>query len=480
MKSIKLMLFLPVLAAAVALYGCVDTAPVQGIPGLGNNRVLKYVAVGNSLTAGYQSNGLYESAQIYSFPNLVGQQLRAADAEIGSFEQPLYTDPGTPGADGKASRYEIISLVGPVIGPKGLAPGSPKNSTLARPYDNLGIPGAVVFDFLDTTNFATKAITRANPLFQLVLRNPAFGRSIFQQARALKPDLVTFWLGNNDVLGFATSGGVSPSGPTSSAVFSAKYAEAFDSLRASLPNARIVVGNIPDVTSIPFFTTIGPKIAASLPAGTPLRYQMHGETGAGTGSTTLTEAGAPLICLTGSTYAGLLGRPTGQWYRDRAYPFIPPGIDTTKPFALHPSNPWPDALVLDAGEQTTATNAVSAFNGTISSVAASKNAGLVDINSVLANIRRNGLYIQGQKFTADYVSGGTFSLDGVHPSNRGSAIIANEFIKVINQRYGMTIPLVDVAVIPGIPAPIAKGSDALPLLSPDAYKQYEWLFGNAR
>jgi lysophospholipase L1-like esterase len=481
MKSMKLLPYVAVFALAAGMYGCVDDAPVLGVPGLGNNRILKYVAVGNSLTAGYQSNGLYESAQIYSFPNLLAQQLRAVDAEIGTFEQPLYTDPGTPGADGKASRYEIISLVGPVIGPRGLSPGVPKNSTLARPYDNLGIPGSVVFDFLDTTSFAAKAAApRSNPLFQLVLRNPALGKSVFEQARRLKPDLVTFWFGNNDVLGFATSGGVSPSGPTSAQVFAALYAQALDSLRAALPNARIVVATIPDVTSIPYFTTAGARMAAALPAGNPLRYQVHGETGVATGSTTLTESTPPLITLTGTTYAALLGRPTGQWYRDRGYPALPPGIDTTKVFGFDPRNPWPDALVLDAAEQATAATAVSAFNATIKQVAAAKNAGVVDINAFFAGIKRNGLYVQGQKFTADYVSGGLFSLDGVHPSNRGAGVLANEFIKVINQKFGMSIAPVNIALLPGIPAPVAKGGSDAPVLSPDAYEQYLWLFGGGR
>jgi hypothetical protein len=207
---------------------------------------------------------------------------------------------------------------------------------------------------------------------------------------------------------------------------------------------------------------------------------MHGETGVATGSTTLTEATPPLITLTGNTYAALLGRPTGQWYRDRGYPALPPGIDTTKVFGFDPRNPWPDALVLDPGEQATAAAAVSAFNNTIVQVAAAKNAGVVDINGFFAKIKANGLYVQGQKFTADYVSGGLFSLDGVHPSNRGAGVLANEFIKVMNQKFGMSIAPVDIAAIPGIPAPVAKGSTDIPVLTPEAYDHYHWLFGGGR
>lgn len=476
MKTTTRLLTFIVAAALVGISGCDKSTPEGPATGLGGVTITKYVAIGNSITAGYQSSGLYQSAQIYSFPNLIHQQLTLAGANLGTFEQPLYSDPGSPDATGKAARYEIISLVGPVIGPKGLAPGSLINSALARPYDNLGIPGAVVFDFLDTTNFMTKAVARANPMFPWILRQSALGKSILAQARALSPNLITFWLGNNDVLGFATSGGVSPTAPTPSGAFALLYAQAMDSLRTALPNAVILVANIPDVRSIPFFTTVGPRMAAGIPAAYWLRYQKHGNSSLSMDSTKLTEANAPMIPLTGMSYASLLGQATGKFYRDKG--ITPPaGIDTTKPFGFHPQNPWPDALALDADEQATAGAAVAAFNSTIASVAASKNAGLVDINSFFTNIKAHGLVTTGgMEFTADYVSGGLFSLDGVHPSSRGAGVIANEFLKVMNGKFGTSVPLVDLSRIPGIPAGIAKSADGFPVLPADAFKDMLGLF----
>lgn len=472
----KITNFFVLFVAAGMLAGCSDTAPDGPVAGLGGVTVKKYVAIGNSLSAGYQSNGLYQSAQVYSFPNLIAKQLTLAGASLGTFEMPLYSDPGTPDATGKASRYEIISLVGPVIGPKGLTAGAPINTALARPYDNLGIPGAVIFDFLDTTSFAAKAgPPRSNPLFALVLRQSALGKNILAQAKALQPDLVTFWLGNNDVLGYATSGGVSPSAPTSAGIFTALYTQALDSLRAALPNAKIVVANIPDVRSIPFFNTIGPKVAAVIPAGVYLRYQKHGNTSMSMDSTRLTETGAPLITLTGSPYASLLGTATGKWYRDKGIPVAAP-IDTTKPFGFHPQNPWPDALTLDASEQAVAGDAVTAFNATIATVAAAKGAALVDINTFFKGIKSNSIMVQGVKYTADYVSGGIFSLDGVHPSSRGAGIVANEFLKTINAKFGTSIPYVDVNVIPGIPAGVAKAANGLPQIPEDAFQTLEMLY----
>ena len=477
MKALKSTLAAAVVLAAVFYDGCVDAGPSALGPGLGNAVVTKYVAIGNSLTAGYQSNGLYKSAQDFSYPNLIAGQLRLAGANLPAFEQPYYSDPGTPGADGKASRYEIISLAGPVIGPKGLAPGAPINLALARPYDNLGVPGAVIFDLLDTTSFLAKAgPPRSNPLFSLILRNPAFGNNMLKQAAALRPDLVTFWLGNNDVLGYATSGGASPSSPTSTAVFGALYTQALDSLRARLPNAKIVVANIPDVTSIPFFTTLGPKIRPSLPAGVTLRYQKHGETGVATGATSLAD-NSVLVCLTGSAYAGILGRPGGKWYRDKAYPALPPGIDTTQPFGFHPQNPWPDALMLDADEINTCATTIAAFNQAIAAAAAARNAAVVDINGFLNSVKAGGYSWAGQKYTTDYVSGGLFSLDGVNPSSRGAGIVANQFIKTMNASFGMSLSYVDLVSLPGIPAPVAKAASGLPVIPTEAFAELEMLWG---
>jgi lysophospholipase L1-like esterase len=470
------------LAVAIALLygGCKNTAPSGPIAGLGGATVTKYVSIGNSLTAGYQSNGLFASAQAYSYPNLIAGQLLAAGSNVGTFQQPLYSDPGTPDpVTGKASRYELISWTGPVIGPRGLTPGSPVNTTLPRPYDNLGVPGAVIFDFLDSTNVALKAgPPRSNPLFALVLRSQtAFGNSIFQQAVALHPDLVTFWLGNNDVLGFATSGGVSPSSPTSNAIFTGLYTQALGTLRGALPNAKIVVANIPDVTAIPFFTTLGPQIMAKIPTGVVLQYQKHGTTGVADGTTNFTEANPPLICLTGSPYASLLGQPTGKWYRDHGYPALPAGIDTTKPFGFDPRNPWPDALVLDPSEQATAAASVQAFNAAISSVAATNHAAVVDINGFFNRIKTSGYQTSGISFTAAYVSGGIFSFDGVHPSDQGAGVIANQYILAMNAAFAWSIPLVNVAALPALTVPLSKGAQVYPVIPDGAFSELNMLWG---
>ena len=163
------------------------------------------------------------------------------------------------------------------------------------------------------------------------------------------------------------------------------------------------------------------------------------------------------MTLLGSNYTSYLGIPSGKFYKDNSVdisPLIAAGIlDTNQVFGLHPKNPWPDALILDADEITTAKNATAAFNASISAIAAAKDFGLVNFNSIFNQIRANdasgGTSYDGISFTTTFVTGGLFSLDGVHPTSRGQGIIANEFIKVINAKWGISIPLVNVSLIPG-------------------------------
>ncbi|MEJ2544391.1 MAG: hypothetical protein P8Y99_10025, partial [Calditrichaceae bacterium] len=98
----------------------------------------KYVAIGNSLTAGYQSGSLVEEHQQYSYPNLIAQQL-----DIDDFQQPTISWPGLPNI---MTLESVTGVLGTASGT-----GAPTNLTLARPYDNMGIPGIVLADVNNAT-----------------------------------------------------------------------------------------------------------------------------------------------------------------------------------------------------------------------------------------------------------------------------------------------------------------------------------------
>ncbi len=450
LKSIMIFAGIVLLLSACEDFTKLTAPPVN----TGTADFSRFVVIGNSLTAGYQSGSLFESAQKYSYGNLIAKQVGT------TFEQPIVSDPGF------GSRLEIKSL-DPFTLVNNPIMGTPQNLNYPLPYNNLGVPGALLYDVLNATSSTTCASYVfggvPNPMFDLILRNSdttATPLSQFQQAAALNPTMVILWIGNNDVLGFATSGGTSPSAPTDVNVFEGLYNATAGAI-ASL-GADVVVANIPNVSSIPFFTTVGPQIAMGVPwyqlaaLGVPgLFYQEHGNVGPSqtfADSLTLLTGGV-LVTLKGSSYASLIGQPTGKFYRDFGFPALPPGIDTTQAFGVHPLNPWPDALILDPGEITTVQTATVQFNDIISSAAETYGFGLADMFSFFNQIRMNdftgGTVFDGITFTTFYVVGGLFSLDGVHPTNQGYAIVANEFIKVFNSKFGANIPLIDVSAIPG-------------------------------
>ncbi len=426
------------------------TAP--SAPNTGSADFTRFVSIGNSLTAGYQSGSLYESSQVYSYGKIIADQVGV------SYEQPIVSEPGIPG------KLELHDLSPTIIANPGL--GSPKNLEYAAPYNNLGVPGAIIFDLTDETDFAAKSEARGNPYFSLVLRDQALGKSIIEQALNLQPTFINLWIGNNDVLGYATSGGTSGTDatellPTDPAVFEIFYDAIATALTDTTGARKIAAANIPDVQNIPYFTTIGPKIGvalidvvAAVPGVDGLVYQM-GDYSVNLATPEQLIMGDILLTLVSSPYAGLVGTPTGKFYRE-VVGFVPPGIDTLQAFGLHPQNPWPHAFTLDAVELALVQTHTGAFNATIkSTVDANPDTWvLVDINAFFAEVKAaelatGGMIIDGINFNTSFILGNTFSLDGVHPTTQGYGVIANEFISAINGKFNATIPRVNVSTLPG-------------------------------
>lgn len=101
-------------------------------------------------------------------------------------------------------------------------------------------------------------------------------------------------------------------------------------------------------------------------------------------------------------------------------------------------NPLGNAFILDQDEIVNVKTVISQYNNIIKTAAEAKGFGYVDaaafFNNILAAYVTSGAYVvDGIKFTPVFVTGSLFSLDGVHPTNQAYGLIANEFIKVINE-----------------------------------------------
>jgi phospholipase/lecithinase/hemolysin len=133
------------------------------------------------------------------------------------------------------------------------------------------------------------------------------------------------------------------------------------------------------------------------------------------------------------------------------------GLPADPIFSSFPNagKPLGNQFILDSAEVAAARNATSAFNAIIRSHA-DANTAVVDVFAIFNEISAKGLTIAGQTFSTAYISGGLFTLDGVHPTSQAHGIIANEFIRTINAKWGASIPFVNVLSLPGLPIPLSK------------------------
>jgi lysophospholipase L1-like esterase len=443
------------------LAGCADRSEINNPENIatGEANFSNFVSIGNSLTAGLQSSSLYETAQEYSFGNLIAKQVGV------QFEQPIISDPGIGG------RIEIKSLNPFSTKSQPLNAGSPKNLEYAGIYNNLGIPGASLKDLLFATNSQT-ATDNFNIFFDIILREQG---TVLDLAMISEPTLLTLWIGNNDILGFATSGGTVPYTPGNT------FSELYDQLCSALSTGGfpVILANIPRVRSIPFFTTIAPSVGLFIqeakiqnPDINGLVFQTTESPFLGIASINDLLNNSILLTLQSSTAASFIGDTTGAYYNSSRLA-IPVGVNTNLPFGLSLENPFPNKYVLDESEQFTVDLITTSYNNAIEIATLKYNFELINIHDFFNKISINGYTTNGVTFTSEYIFGGIFSLDGVHPSSQGYAIIANQFIEKINTAFNAEIPLINVANIPGsieLAKKVNFNKFGMPIFEADTFK----------
>ena len=453
----------------------------------------KYVALGNSLTSGYRDGALYVDGQNESYPSMIAQQMKLAGG--GDFKQPMMSDNlgGIPSV-GVSNKLVLSVAASGALAPTvatGTATNTLANIYSSGPYQNMGVPGAKSYHLVAPGYGSAAGIQAgtANPYFVRFASSST--TTVLADAMAQNPTFFSLWIGNNDVLGYATTGGDGTNPITSEALFTQAYTALVTNLTAG--GAKGVVANIPNVTSIPFFTTVPynpvPLDATSV---TALNTQVFGPlikilTAYGQGSRLqlLSATANPLLLkdesltnlsaqITGAlvaagvpaTQAGLMGQVFGQARHATSADLIPLttssviGTAPTSPYAVSPFNkygvtfPLEDKHVLTVTEKNEVLTATAKFNTIISSAATSKGLAFVDANAKMVELSQaSGIQFDGVKYTAKFVTGGTFSLDGVHLTGRGYALIANEFIKSINAKYKSNLPQVSTNSYSGVTFP---------------------------
>ncbi|MDO7848939.1 SGNH/GDSL hydrolase family protein [Hymenobacter sp. M29] len=407
-----------------------------------------YVAVGNSLTSGYSDGGLYNEVQAVSYPAILAQQFAKTGKGPASFVQPAFS-----AAKKDGSGYVKLQLVNgaavPVqpsaannylgeqvayTGTNAAFPTELEAYTGAQP-DNLGVPGISVLSADKTASSTGNAVVDAqtrgaaaaygslNNFYQRLL--PAADRTSKDYVTYIGQKTPTFfscWMGNNDVLTYATAGGVaSATNPFSGLTDTTSFGKGYRNIIAAISKNGTVKGvcaNIPNVTNIPYFNTVTvTAVAAAFKAANAASPGVFITTGTATAPVIRLATSADLLTLT-------------------AQGVVATGAGST------PTNPVPNQYVLDATEITTVVNRTTQLNAIIAKTARQNKLALADMNTFFNSIASQGIVTNAVNNTATFASGNLFSLDGVHPTPRGYAVVANEFIRVINAYYGSMVPQV--------------------------------------
>jgi hypothetical protein len=443
----------------------------------------KYVAIGDSFAAGYSDGALFKAGQENAYPNILATQFALVGG--GDFTTPFMDDNiggfssggiQVPGFGPRLFFNTATSLPNPVSG----IPGTDISTHLTGSFNNMGVPGAKSYHLL------FDGYAAANPYFGRMASSST--ATVLGDALAQSPTFFSLWIGGNDELGYAMAGGDSAlSILTPANIFDQSYNMLISQLVSG--DRKGVIANLPSVTTLPYFHVVqyNQLTQANLTVNNvnqvnALNAQLYGPLhnalvflGQGnrinllstTGNNPMLMVDENLANLSSSLTAVLIGGgldvPTatalGQIF-GKARQTLPTdliclsaatrigqvpsvaidGTGTPSPLLsqLGVTFPLPDRYVLLPTEVTEIETATTAYNATIeaAALANSENVAFVDAEAIMNSLTTGGIVQSGYTMTATYVTGNSFSLDGIHPSPKGYALIANKFLEAINFKFG--------------------------------------------
>jgi hypothetical protein len=446
----------------------------------GDLNLTSYVAIGNSLTSGFQDGGLFYEGQKSSYVNILAEQFRSVEPNL-VFKTP-YVQQSSNGigqpdikvnfntftikvkvppplslqvlksnCTGKTSLTpapkpvpgDAVALIGAdsmqisivsSLGGGGPLPASIYNTgngtALPGPYQNMGVPGARCVDVNKAgfggsnlvqsitpnySNFAASTVIISNPYFSRFAKEQNTS-SMLSDAMTMSPTFFSLFIGNNDVLLWASQGGASgfgSTGITTPSEFNDSITSIVKTLTSSAKQGILI--NVPQITGSAYFTFNVADTSKYIidETTTPRKMKMDD-------LLLLTVPQDSLVCALG-------------------------GFGTV-------SYPIPKKYTLTANQVQQATTAIDGYNAKIKELADTYGLAFFDMNAFTkANI--NGAHYNGMELNGTFVTGGITSLDGLHLTPRGYAALANELVKVINTKYHSTLPGVDLTTFNGVTFP---------------------------
>jgi len=394
-----------------------DVLNSPGVPPYAGGAMFqRYVAMGNSITAGFQSGGINDSTQRRSYAVLVAGVMRG-----DRFYYPSLTNPGCP------PPYTNVFTQTRIIGD-----GTTcffRNPALPPYVSNVAVPGAEALDLLQN---GPGAGTNSNALTQLFLG----GRTQIQAMVAAQPTFVSVWAGNNDVLGAATSStnGGDSTLITPAATVQTEYAQIADAVEGTGAGALLI--GVANVTALPFFSQGATywAIKNGLVPGASFPATFTVSNNCAPIATGIPGARGDSVLVPFPYGGALLGAASPPFNQAR-------NLDCADTVA---------AIVVPA-ELRKLAGAVLAYNAADSTIASQRGWAWLNPNPTLDSLR--AIPTQVAPFPA-FTTGGAptpcannpfglaFSCDGVHPSSATHVIIARHVVLAINAKYGSAIPAI--------------------------------------
>lgn len=446
------------------------TTPPSAGPTVNFNNIL---VIGDDYSGGYSDNSLTVRGQLNSYSQILFEQLAKIPDPRGAkgpFVIPwLHSDNGYPGAKkilGYHRNYcdPTDSMLAPVDYPNFLMDPVDDEPYLSgvnnNQVNNISVMGIRMVDY-PVANYANMieasyGLPYARRFYFDLAATPQ--AELKHRVDVLYPTFFTMWMGINDVLGYALYGGQGDGTgnalplPGSGNFFNPRDISrigAFDTAYRAALNQAAITGasgaliNIPDITLLPFFNVIpsnGLIIDRESFADSLVNYYYSGQ-----GWKKVFEVGANQFIIKDHN------NQTRQSVPGELILMTCP-IDSIRCAGWGSIKPIPQEYVLTTDEIQFIRTATDKYNYTIQTEASLHHLAYVDMNAFFKTLPA-GAPFNGISYTNEFIYGGFFSLDGLRPTQRGNALIANEIIRTINQFYGATVNTVDANRYRGVDFP---------------------------
>ncbi len=429
------------------LWACKPKAPIQEV-NAGTADFSKFISIGDGHTAGYMDDGLCIEGQKNSLGYILQQQLMMVGAP--AIEMPWMSDQNIGLNTNGLSRL-ILGYKTDCQGNSSLSPVrySIQGETSAfsasaynplKKYTNFGIPGLRMIDMVSSI-FGNLNFPQHNPFFARMSMDqynfPGSGNFSSVQENIFNggfPSFCTIYLGIEDVLPYAKSGAnTNPMSPITGfpgVGFDESLGQLCEQLASQ--NVKAVIATIPNISQWPFFNTIpynGLTLDAEKAASLNQIFNPIG--------ISFVVGANPFIVS--DPNAGMFGVRQAL-PGEKILLSVP--LDSVKCNQMGSVFPFRNEFVLTLEELNEIQMRIDVFNELIRQKATTYGFAIVETDDFYQKLN-TGFTYNGVAHSTRFVSGGAFSLDGIHLNPRGNALLANEFIRSINKKFNAKIPLIN-------------------------------------